>query len=770
MKKRITALLLALAMGTTVLLSAGCEQGGTGDRGQIEQDEYAALFYMVNGLHEQTLAANEARERQDEGLSGLFRRWFGGEDSDYSADNGMDAMFSVESEWDSDDSDDLMFSRSTAPAEGIGGDSALYSSAESDYSPDFSDTNHQVEGVQESDIVKTDGTHIFVASTSWNNNKVSVVRVDNGNMEIVTQIEFGEDEEIHEMLLFDGKLIVIWSSAEFIPGSEQDMPSWMRGCCCARSWGHFMLDTFVDVYDTAGDFSAPISSYSQNGFFNSARMINNHIYLVTNFSPNLPNEPLRPEDTDVYIPAVYSNGYRRPVPGGAIVLPEELDRIEYTIIGGLDVEQEDMSVSVKANLGSTHVIYASLSNIYLARSVMRDPQGALIRDRNHANLGWWTGWWTDGNIEYTDIHKFSINAGNVGFVASATLRGSVRNQFHFDEHNGALRVVTEIWGNAPQESDGHGGSWQVLPIPETAGWWDEQADWGNVLDHDEDWGLQGGTLYTLDGNLNVLAEVHRLGFGENVHAVRFMGDLAYIVTFWQTDPLFAFDLSDPANPVLLGELKIPGFSRYLRLWDDGLLLGMGVDTDDEGFRTGLRMTMFDVSDNEDLIERHVHVIDGPSRWSWLHSPIEHDHRAALVSPGRNIIGFPYQDDGKAVYAVFSYHGDGFRLIGEIIVDTGWRWDAEFRRGLYIGNYLYAISNNIIVSARLGENEITEVQRLVLSEVTDSSHSRWWDDDDFMEDWEEWEGWPEETPAPDEGWDTDWGDVEGVTPTMPVVTG
>jgi uncharacterized secreted protein with C-terminal beta-propeller domain len=546
---------------------------------------------------------------------------------------------------------------------------------------DFSDTNNQVEGVQESDIVKTDGRFIYVASTANRANmRVSIISALDGEMETTARIQFPSTGQLHEMLLYDGKLIVIWSDSVTEFDEERAMSLTSRY-------------VYADIYDTSQDFSEPYAAYSQEGWFSSARMIDNNIYLITNFSPNLPRV-ITEYDYDIFVPNYSLNGECWLIPPPMIVLPEKTDSIEYTVIGGLDVYEKDMLVSVKAIFGRADTIYSSMDNIYVIH-------------------GYQEGQWSVRE-EFTVIDKFAIDSGWIDYTANTTVRGAARNQFHFDEHNGILRVVTEVWGVPAEQSD-EVGTFTVLERPEDGGWWD---DWGGRGRDRDGWGLQGGSLYILCEELSLLSSIHRIGWGENVHSVRFMGDIGYVVTFWQVDPLFSFDLSDPLNPVVLDELKIPGFSRYMHSWSDGLLLGMGVDTNDRGIRTGLKMTMFDVSDNEDLIERHVFVIeDMSSWWSSLSSAVENDHRAALVSPGRNIIGFPYfnSSNNRAAYAVFSYDYDGgFRLIGEISNQLSWSsWGMEFNRGLFIGDYIYAISDSLIVSAFIGESELVEIQRLTI---------------------------------------------------------
>jgi uncharacterized secreted protein with C-terminal beta-propeller domain len=658
--RKIIALLLTGVMLIMLPALTACDQSQLHSMGagvneeDVNSDDYTEIYRMIRKLNnrENSLysrhkfrgagGANGAVERED----------YGGEDYD-------DDDF----ELSNFDLDENASSNSSPQGESSGnGD---------EDKADFSETNNQVDGVQESDIVKTDGTNIYVARTSYSNSGFSgvfVVKADNGEMEEIASIKL-RNFEVQEMLLYNNRLIIIWNNM-------------------------FDDETTVEVYETEGDFKEPISTYSQKGYFSSSRMIGSNIYLITTFNPQLPRR-FSQDDLVCYVPSFTENGERRFVPSDGIALPEELDRVQYTVIGGLDINKSDMAVSVKSKLGSTETVYSSMNNIYVISTVYKE-----LGRRNY--------WGYETN---TVIDKFSLNKGRVEIMANTTLRGSARNQFHFDEYKGVLRVITEAWGIKPSQSDFSGsGTWKLLDLPKDKGWWDEQAHWGEQKDYDRDWGLQGGILYTLCEDLNVLSEIHRIGFGENVHSVRFMGDVGYVVTFWQTDPLFSFDLSDPLNPVQLDELKIPGFSRYLHSWSDGLLLGMGVNTDDNGVRFGLKMTMFDVSDNEDLIEKDVELIGDDNRFSWYWSPVEDDHRAALVVPEKNIVGFPYYGE-EAVYAVFEYnHRRGFELLGEIKMSGE---HLAFQRGLYIGDYIYAVSEDMIVSAELRTSSIREVDRLKL---------------------------------------------------------
>jgi uncharacterized secreted protein with C-terminal beta-propeller domain len=738
MKKRILTMILAVSMLLALAACAGTEGGdfdvnrreraGNNVGGELiptaDSGEVTTLASSYDEIYDMIMELNA---RNNEQLRSYAR-------DDFSVDA------EEESSWSNDAAPaSEPMAVTAAESDGgsysmdIGGDAMGGGRGEA---PNYSDTNNQVDGVQESDIVKTDGRNIYIASHV--DSSINVIAVNNGNMEAIAKIkQSNENTSISEMLLYDGKLITIWSGWEQI---ELNMPQ-QQGRYIVSDWywgnWHWEYETIVEVYDTSGDFSSPVSSYSQKGWYNSSRMIGNNIYIISSFYPPVHAEFAR-TDLQYYIPSYTVNGVTSFVPAPAIALPEMLERVEYTVIGGLDVNQTDMLVSASANLGGTHLIYASLNNIYLTRTDYESGDD-------------WS-WWQN----YTVINKFSMNAGNVSFRASGRVTGYVGNQFYMDEHRGILRIVTEVWGEMEASEDE---------------WW-------------RNWGPHGASLYTMDENLNILDEKHGIGFGENVQSVRFEGDLGYIVTFFMVDPLFSFDLSNPHNIVQLDELKIPGFSRYLHRWADGLLLGIGVEADEEdGIRTGLKVSMFDTSDNENLFERHVYIITRESflnnnnnqdwwsdnwSWSWMSSPAEWEHKSILICTERNIIGFPYNYQrstshdwhNENLYVIFSYDAQtGFTLVGEIEYSTdgsdNWWWGGGFLRGLYIGDYLYITAEDRVVSVRLDDFSVTRELRFF-------DYAAWYAE--LQAQWElEWAQWEEEKWEEeiwddgdwDDGWDGDY---------------
>jgi len=499
----------------------------------------------------------------------------------------------------------------------------------------YSGTNNQVDGVDEGDIVKTDGNYIYIASNGQN--AVNVVKPDNGNMTLTATIA-KQDFYPSELQLYEDRIVVVWNGGtEMKPLAKFGM---IAEDCSYSFWEN---EIAVEIYDTA-DFAKPAATYSQKGYFTSSRMIGNYIYLVTSYTPSFiySGATFTEEDLECYVPSYTVNGETYFVAPEKIICPKKTDYVQYTTIAGIDVMSGNPLVSTASDMFGASQIYSSDKNIYL------------------------TSW---AENDSTKINKYAINKGSVSYAASGIVEGNVQSQFWLDEYKDVLRVVSQVSR------------------------WEEYVNYS------------AANLYALDANLNKLSLVEGIGQGENVQSVRFDKEAAYIVTFRQIDPLFAFDMSDPANPVKKDELKIPGYSRYLHKWSDNLLLGIGVDADiNSGGRTGLKLSMFGVGDDQELSELHNYVIEA----DYAYTSAEYDHKAILVSPERNIIAFPYtacSSSGydKRVYAVFAYGDDGFALIGEIgYGNTDNLCWGEFNRGMYIGDYIYAIAPDKVVSAPLGD--------------------------------------------------------------------
>ncbi|MDD7077996.1 MAG: beta-propeller domain-containing protein, partial [Lachnospiraceae bacterium] len=210
--------------------------------------------------------------------------------------------------------------------------------------------------------------------------------------------------------------------------------------------------------------------------------------------------------------------------------------------------------------------------------------------------------------------------------------------------------------------------------------------------YEENW-EEHNALYVLDKDMRQIGSLDGLADNETIRSARFFGDTGYFVTFRQTDPLFSVDLSDPSDPKILGELKVSGFSSYLHFYGENMLLGIGYEANEEtGVVTGLKLSMFDISDPSNVTEVSRFVIPGIT---WC--PAIESYKSILVDPEKNLIGF-FCDNR---YLLFSYEEEeGFQsklvydfysdmLLDQVSYDT--------LRGLYIDNTFYIAGNTFVIS-------------------------------------------------------------------------
>lgn len=325
------------------------------------------------------------------------------------------------------------------------------------------------------------------------------------------------------------------------------------------------------------------------------------------------------------------------IPEQNIYLPDGEDPSRYLVMTALDIKQPDRLTDSKAVFAGTGQLYVSGKNIYWYENASSN----ILKNET----------------QETVIRKFSYRDGTVEAVAKGTVKGRIDDSFSIDEYKDTLRVVTT----------------------------DEKAN----------------GLYILDENLVETGRIQDLAEGEQVYAARFFGDTGYFVTFRNTDPLFSVDLSDPAQPKVLGKLKIPGFSDYLHGYGEQKLLGIGMEVDEEtGTTEGMKLSMFDTSDPGNVKEDCTYVLENV-----YSADVLYDYKAALVDAERNLIGFSCYEGAEEVYCLFSYdEKEGFiRLMKETVNGTSLR----SARGLYIGSVLYIVKGNIIEAYNMENYEKTD---------------------------------------------------------------
>ncbi len=549
---------------------------------------------------------------------------------------------------------------------------------------DYSETNVQEAGVDEPDIVKTDGEYIYYVQDD------ALFVVDSwpaGDAALVSEVSLGGYP--HAMFL-DGDRLAVFSyvySGDY-GGTEGDRESGDGG-----SWKSYAR-TRVSIIDIT-DRTSPevVREVDLDGYYANARMIDSDIYLITTTWMDMPSAlwelawredaglpavdwdatadevtAARDAAREILLPQVgailagMSEGellplYRDQVPGADqapetllactdIYRPPHLSYPAVMTVAHIDLADEG-AVGVGSDVSGTGLmsdgwtVYASTENLYIAQT----------------SWYWYWGW--GESTTTTHIHRFALDGADSVYAGSGEVDGWLLSQFAMSEHDGYLRVATT-------DTSGWGWGWAedaVSTDSAESGTSGGAASGTTAKAEDED--LPANNVFVLqstDGGLEQVGALTGLAPEEQIYAVRFMGDRGYLVTFYQVDPLFTIDLSDPTAPALVGELKVPGYSSYLHPLGDDFLLAIGMDGTEDGAITGLAVSLFDVSDfaNPTLATKFTLESD-----DWSYSEALYDHHAFTYH--RGVLSFPaytWSWDGD------TGEWDGFSGLIALEVDTG----------------------------------------------------------------------------------------------------
>ena len=533
------------------------------------------------------------------------------------------------------DGGEIASADSAAMDSGSAQNAAAYSGADSTGTSGYSDTNVREESVGEADVVKTDGSRLYVMS----GNRVEIVDIASEEMEEIAAVTVDPDSYIRELYVEGSRMAVFYTQSKFTQEDGIEVRSREFAC--------------TDVYDIS-DPSAPVklNTFSQSGVYNTMRVKDGYAYVISSFYPDTASPR---SDVGAYVPSVQGGTLE----ADRIFMPEQEMGSEYTVITAFSLADPQEQTDSKAVFGSAGLCYVSSENIYVTETCYDTDDTGMSR---------------------TAVRKVAYHDGQLEGAAQAKVDGMLKDSFCIDESNGYLRLVTTI------TSDNG-----VMPIS------------GDSSAAEPD---SSNALYVLDGELQVTGEIRDLAPGETVYSARFMGDTGYFVTFRQVDPLFSVDLSDPASPQIIGELKIPGFSEYLHPYGEGLLLGIGMDVDEEGVTTeGVKLSMFDISDPGNVTEASVYVME-----DMYGTDAAYDYKAVFADVEKNLFGFRAYGGNGDVYSVFSYDAaEGFRKVFSRELTYG--GDA---RGLYAGERFYLVVGNTVESYTLSGFE--KIDDIVLGSI------------------------------------------------------
>lgn len=514
-----------------------------------------------------------------------------------------------------------------------------------DLADDFGTTNVQTVGVDEGDVVKNDGRYLYQKAVIEEENQVKhviqIIDTKDGLKEI------GRIEDVggfREFYIWEDTLVLI---KEKYLETEEDTAAKKGMYACVDVLYHsniFHEITFYDIKDR--NQPKEIKTFTLQGDYASSRIADGYFYGFSKYYAS-PGEGA--EDYDAYVPKV--DGIR--LAENRIYLPADSTETSYLVLVAVDLKNPTEFTDSTAIITGANMYYVSGEHIYVADTKAPKQQ---------------EGW----SAQSTALLKFSYGEGKFSMKAKGEIKGNLDSSFSLDEYNDHLRAVSTVWEYERRQIT------------------DDRT--GESLGYEISDERKTNALYVLDDELKLVGSIEGLAENEQIYSARFMGDVGYFVTFRQTDPLFTVDLSDPKEPKILSELKVSGFSEYLHIYGEDRLLGIGMEADEEtGAQQGMKLSMFDTSDKSDVQE-----IARLQMEDYYYSEALYNHRAVMISTGKNIFGFEAEGSGNSDYwrnyFVYTYENDEF--VQKLKISTKSENGGYYMtRGTFIGDVFYLLSEN-----------------------------------------------------------------------------
>ncbi|MCX7418064.1 MAG: beta-propeller domain-containing protein [Planctomycetia bacterium] len=574
---------------------------------------------------------------------------------------------------------------------------------------DHSETNVQVNGIDEGDLIENDGKNLYVL---------------NGNDLLIMQASPAKEMKELSRTRFEGYAIAEYLDGDRLTVISQEYSYGGGGGGIYYASFRFAptaTTTVVSTFDVSNPSKPTLEKQTRlDGHYVDSRAFNGQVHIITSNDISLPTpeldgtttieDPWRfflddvafdtvPVGEPVAGPEIDENGDSLP-PIQAYTLKPVMRTIEVPKYESREVYLARIQANLDSLINSALPKYESLVANGLAANGAISEIGAISRvtgvdsesllsvvsintrdfqpglDSSSSVLTNWTnGIHANGEHLYvfspdynsgtaqTHILEFSWANGEreIELIGSGVVNGTLQNQFSADEHDGRLRIATTTFN---YNSDT--GAFT-------------QANNLTVLEN-------------IDGTLTQVGSVEDFAAGERIYSVRFDGNRAFVVTFRQVDPLFVFDLSDPAAPVITGELKVPGYSSFLQVIDDNHLLAIGRSTDSQA----VKVALYDISDPANPREVDEDILP---RWTW--SVAEWDSKAVGWFAAHETLAIPtsgYDYESGYHNELMVFHID-VSATGEAAIElTGSVADDGYiNRSAYIENTLYTISNNSVIA-------------------------------------------------------------------------
>jgi hypothetical protein len=525
---------------------------------------------------------------------------------------------------------------------------------------DFSTTNVQEAGVDEPDSVKTDGKTIFVAQ----NGRLFALDARSSPPKLLGSLAL--DGYGHELLLSGDRLLVMAGQPIYYAPVE---PGPVAEAAVAAPIGTDSSTlTLVDVSQPGA--MKVLRTMSVNGGYLSARLTGHSARVIFSATPRalpviqtLAVDDQRPKIERTTTPdwrPTYRlrRGVRGKVARRALVRctsiqrPQVFSGLNSLTVLTIDIDKGLDPVDADGVMTDGQTVYASTKSLYVAtqKAIAEQPTS----DQPPPD-------------QQTEIHKFDISQPDeTTYEGSGVVTGTLLNQYSMSEEDGFLRVAST---SAPL-------------------WWSPGADRPSE---------SFVTVLKADGGaLRQVGRVGELGKGERIYAVRFLGDVGYVVTFRQVDPLYTVGLSDPEHPKVLGSLDLLGYSAYLHPVGDGLLLGVGQSATEQGRTQGTQVSLFDVSDPAKPTRLSNKVVGNGSS-----SDVEYDPHAFLWWDALKLAVLPVQiytyEEGKGTTpfaGAIGFHAtkaDGVTEAGRTQHPSESGYSSPITRSLVVGDRLFTVS-------------------------------------------------------------------------------
>lgn len=505
----------------------------------------------------------------------------------------------------------------------------------------YGTTNTQEEGVDEGDIIKTDGKNIYIADVT--NNSVFIVDAKD-QMKLLSKIKIEKKNcTVREMYISGDKLFVIYgvykydemnNGGIFEDIAYEDIAYYG---CCRVAW--VCSDTYIDIYDIKNpEKPGLISSNMQSGEYVSSRLTGGKLYSVSSYGVDISKDDYK----DNCIPKTAENGNQKLIPSQKITVVNGNNSPTYAVITVTDLETAKQTDS-SAIFGDPTNVYATEKSLYITETLYDEEKCTSA----------------------VKILKFRITEKGTEFVASAVAQGRINDNLSMSEQGDYFRIATT---REKVKTSGTGDNKTVSYLGET------------------------NSLYVFDADMNRVGLLQEFADGEQIRSCRYVGKFAYIVTFRQTDPLFVIDLTDAKNPKIVGELTLPGFSSYLHTLGDGTLIGIGADGTEDGTNGNMKVSLFSVADPK--APKEISNIKVGRNGSYVYSNISSSYKAFVSLPnGEFAVPFGVYDMNfsaeKVMFIRYSAENNELKEIARYVVGDS----KNIIGGTYIGNYFYVFSES-----------------------------------------------------------------------------